>query len=374
MAGRPGAESAPARGDADIVSTPHGAGWRRPLALAAATIVLIGLAGFAAWSAIEGRGAVAGQDSEDQPVAPPARVLVQDGVAVVTLDPQDQQKDGIRTERLTVRAFAGQVQAFGRVLDPQPLTALADAAARAAAQVQIARARLAASQTAFARAQHLYRDEHNMSAAQLQAAEAAFHIDEAGVAAAEAALLTVTRTARQAWGPALGQAAIDQTPRFTRLLAQQDVLVQVTLRPGQAIAAPPAEAFVRGDGGARIPLRFVSPATRTDPRIQGRSFLYTAPANSGLLPGMSVVACLADGRVREGAAIPVAAIVWGQGRAWAYFRTGHRTFARRMVATDWPAPGDGYVVRDERQGTEVVVEGAQMLFSEEFRSQLQADD
>jgi multidrug efflux pump subunit AcrA (membrane-fusion protein) len=127
------------------------------------------------------------------------------------------------------------------------------------------------------------------------------------------------------------------------------------------------------DDGTRLPLEFVSAATKTDPRIQGASFFFTAPA-TGLLPGMSVVAFVPTTRVVEGAVVPPAAIVWAQGGAWAYFRTGPTTFARREVPTNLPAPAGGYLLQGQSENAEVVVQGAQMLFSEEFRAQAQVSD
>jgi hypothetical protein len=128
------------------------------------------------------------------------------------------------------------------------------------------------------------------------------------------------------------------------------------------------------DDGSRVPLQFVSAATKTDPRIQGLSFFFTAPAVSGLLPGMSVAAFLPSGQTLEGAVVPPSAIVWGQGRAWTYFRTGPESFARRAVATDRPAPGGGYLAQGLKENAQVVVQGAQMLFSEEFRAQIHVRD
>lgn len=349
-------------------------GRRRLGVLIAAVIVCLGLGGFVVRGFLQGRGDVAREAEQDQPVAPPERVSVVDGQAVVTIAPKDQQTDGIRTASLQTAVHRERVLAYGRVLDVQPLAALADSLARARAQLEVARAKLAAAQTAYQRAQGLYRDQHNISAAQLQAAEAEFRVDQAGATAAETERQTLELSAQQAWGPALGNAVSGMTPLFTRLLAQEDVLIQVTLRPGQPKVQPAAGAFVRLDDETQVPLAFVSAATKADPRVQGPGFLFTAPGRSGLLPGMSVDAFLSGSKTAVAAVIPSSAVVWGQGRAWAYFRTGPNTFARRAVPTGWPAPTDGYIVRNQQQGAELVVEGAQMLFSEEFRSQLQAGD
>jgi len=172
----------------------------------------------------------------------------------------------------------------------------------------------------------------------------------------------------------LSQALLTGTPLLSRLTMRKDVLLQVTLRPEQAVTQPPTGAWVELNDGSRRPLVLVSAATKTDPRIQGLSFCFTAPATTGLLPGMSVIAFVPTTRTVEGTVVPLSAIVRAQGGAWAYFRTGPNTFARRAVPTDLPAPAGGYVMPGQADNVEVVVQGAQMLFSEEFRAQAQVSD
>ena len=336
--------------------------------IAIGAILVVG--GAAIWGFVEGRGEAAREAEEERPFKPPQRVSIENGEPVITLDVAAQREEGIETAALRNAPYQDQLRAYGTVLDLQPLTELANGYANAKAQVQTAQAKLAASQTAFERAQKLYKDQQNMSAAQLQAAEAAFRVDQAGLAAAQSQLGTIALTAQQSWGQALGQALVQTAPLLARLIARQDVLLQVTLRPGQAVVQPLPDASVQLYDGSRVPLRFVSAATKTDPRIQGLSFFFTAPADSGLLPGMSVVALLPSGQTVEGAVVPASAIVWQQGRAWAYFRAGPQTFARRAMATNLPAPRGGYVVTGIPDNAEVVVEGAQTLLSEEFRTQM----
>ena len=133
-------------------------------------------------------------------------------------------------------------------------------------------------------------------------------------------------------------------------------------------------ALIQADNGLRANARFVSLAPKTDPRIQGISFLYIAPAQSGLLPGMNILAFLSSGSMVDGTNVPASSIVWWQGRAWIYVRTGPERFVRREIATDTPAPTSGYIVKGLPGNAEVVTQGAQMLLSEEFRSQIQVGE
>lgn len=287
---------------------------------------------------------------------------------VITLDAQTQQRSGIRLVTLHNGAHPQRLRAYGTVLDSQPLAELRGRYADAQSQFRTAQAKLAASKAAFERARMLYAEQQNISAAELQAAQASYRVDEASFAAARSRLEVVTADAQQAWGPVLGRALAGDGPLAARLIERKDLLLQVTLSPGRTPESPAREAFVRLEGDARVPIALVSVAPRTDPRIQGTSYFYTASATTSLLPGMSVVAYLPSGRTIEGAIVPAAAVVWAQGGAFVYLRTDAQTFVRRAIATDVPAPGGGYVVQGLPEGASVVVQGAQMLLSEEYRA------
>ena len=350
------------------------AGLGRSLPILLIGVVALAIGGPAIRGLVEGGGEAIPQAEQDHPAAGPQRVSIKNGEHVITLDAAAQRQDGIATAGLKDTPHQQRLRAFGTVLDLKPLTEFANGFANAKARLQMARAKLAASQTAFERAEKLYKDQQNMSAAQLQAAEALFRVDQAGLAVAELEQRTLVVTAQQSWGAVLGEAVANGGPLLERLVARQDALIQITLRPGQTIVQPPASAYVQLDDSSRVPLQFVSAATKTDPRIQGLSFFFTAPVASPLLPGMSVVALLATGRTVIGAVVPPSAILWEQGRAWAFFRTGPDRFARRTVATDLPTPDGGYLVQGLPDNSAVVVQGAQMLLSEEFRARVPVED
>jgi len=341
---------------------------------AIAALIVVGAGVAVVWGFMEGRNERAIEAAREAPIKAPLRVSVVAGEPTITLDAAAQQSGGVQTIALQNVARQNQVQAYGTVLDLQALTELSNSYTSTRAQLQTAQAKLAASRAAFERAQRLYRDQQNVSAAQLQTAEAAFRVDEANVAAAEAQLQNLASSATQQWGSVIGRALVDRTPMLLRLLQRQDVLVQVTLPPGEYLADPPKAALAQAGNAVPAKLEFVSPAPRTDSRIQGISYFYSAPARSGLLPGMNVVVMLSSGKATNGVLIPGSAVVWSEGRAWAYFRTGEQTFARREVATAAPSADGGYIVGGVLPETQVVAQGAQLLLSEEFRSQIQVGE
>jgi hypothetical protein len=57
-----------------------------------------------------------------------------------------------------------------------------------------------------------------------------------------------------------------------------------------------------------------------------------------------------------------------------YLRTGPDSFKRHPINTDQPVSDDDYVVKDIPPGSEIVVRGAQVLLSEEAKSELRGGD
>jgi hypothetical protein len=72
--------------------------------------------------------------------------------------------------------------------------------------------------------------------------------------------------------------------------------------------------------------------------------------------------------------IPNDAVVWWQGKAWCYIEQTPGKFTRKEVPTSSPVSSGWFVTEGFAPGTKVVTSGAQTLLSEEFRSQIQAEE
>ena len=369
-------------------------GWRSLLGVVLALIVAAALGALLIWGFTESRQEATAEAQSEEPIKPVVEVSRNiSGAPTITLGPNLQRWAGIETIQPKTAPYQQQARAYGSVLDLQPFTDLSNAIANAKAQLAIAQAKLVASQAAFQRVQVLNKNQQNISTAQLQAAEATYQSDLASVQAAQVQMQNAATNAYQAWGSALGQSLTEGSPLAKDLLEHRKVLIQVTLPVGTPLAQAPQAASIETTTGERVKIDFVSQAPRTDPQIQGVSFLYTADAASGALPGMSVIAFLPVGRLAPGIAVPASAVVWLQGRAWVYLQSAANIFSRHEIPTTEPQPGGGYVVPapaaaptpeheasaagmdGQAQGLPtdepLVVKGAQTLLSQEFSAQIQ---
>jgi hypothetical protein len=339
--------------------------------------LLAGIATLAVVGFVEGRHEAEQEAEREEPIKPPLRVtLPERGEPIITLDAEAQEAVALKLETLPHGKYQDQVRAYGTVLDLTTLTTLNTNYVTAVSQLNTAKARVAASLPAYTRAQALYAKNIG-NLVQVQSTEAALIADRAAVEAAESQVRTLRATALQEWGPVIGNSMVAGGGLINRLIERTEFLLQVTLPPGTHLEDVPAEASVEvGDSARRAQVRYISPATRADPRIQGITYFYAATANSGVLPGMNVRVFLANGAPVDGAIVPNAAIVWWAGRAWVYRRLSDTTFSRQAIPTDMPAEkGTGYVVPATlfAPREEIVVAASQLLLSEEFRAQIQVE-
>jgi hypothetical protein len=292
------------------------------------------------------------------------------GQATVRLSSDQLKQIGLETAVLNAAPHLEQFRAYGTVVDVARITELTNSYANAQAQLQTAQAKFEVAKSAFERTKNLVQSVA-LPKKEAEAAEGTFRTDQAALAAAESQVKTLAATAQQEWGPVIGKGIIERSPEVVRLIERDRFLVQVTLSPGVTLAEPPRSALAQAPiRDANIDLQYVSPATRTDPRIQGLSFFFTAPGDSGLLPGMNTIVYVPSGKTYDGVFVEDTAIVRWQGRSWVYLRLGPDTFQRHPISTDQPVSDDDYVVRDIPAGSEIVTRGAQVLLSEEAKSEL----
>jgi hypothetical protein len=300
---------------------------------------------------------------------PAPRTAIEDGRTVVRLSTAERERIGLVTETRPSVSHEQELTAYGSVLDLARITELANNYAGAVAALQTAQARVEVSASAARRARSL--GAGVVAVAQIETAEGTLLTDRAAVTAAESQVRTLAATARQEWGSVLGKAIIERSPLVTRLIERADFLVQVTLPPGESLPEPPKQASAEvPPQSERVPLRLVSPATRTDPRIQGQSFFYLVSGESGLLPGTSTMAFLPAARPVRGVLVPEDAVVHGEGGTWVYRGTGEGAYVRHPIRPDAPMSADAFVVEDLPEASEIVLKGGQALLSEEMKSRI----
>jgi hypothetical protein len=308
----------------------------------------------------------AGEEEEERiSSTPPTVMRGADGEVVVRMTAAERAKAGLETQALRPLARAPEIAAYGVILDPAPLIALNS-------QLASASAALSASRAEFERAKLLHTQGQNVSLKNMQAAESAFHADQAR-------FHQFGQQLADQWGGELAGLSPVRRDELVADLARRAVAIaRVSLPAGQTLATKPSGARLIVLGYERRPLvtDLVSFAPSVDPSLQGESFLLEVDARKfPLVPGAAVTAYLKSAEpLQHGVLFPRSAVVRFDGKAWAYVRLNARDFARREVALAAPLADGWFVDAGFAPGTRVVVAGAQTLLSDELGSSRRPED
>jgi multidrug efflux system membrane fusion protein len=281
----------------------------------------------------------------------------------VELDAGTQRAVGIQTETLSAIEVTPGVEAYGRVLDPAPLAALVH-------ELTAAQATLAASQQELLRAQKLL-GENNASERAVQAAQAAAGRDLAQMQA-------VRDRIALGWGTALARRA-NFSALVDDLTALKARIVRLDLPLGEPLPSPPGAARLTRtrDDTVSTAAELLGAAPSTDAQLQTQGLLYLVKDSSLRLPtGSAVIGHLPATSAPPllGVRLPAAAVIRYEALPWVYVQTDDTHFRRTPLSTLHAIDGGWLVPRGLRAGDRVVTAGAQILLSEELKSQVRLED
>ncbi len=298
------------------------------------------------------------------------RVEEKDGISIVSLSPAVQKNSGIETATVDAMAYQDEINSFGTVTPIDSLIATKAEVAHLQAQLSANAASKKQYQVQYERLKALNADDKNVSDLAVQQAQAKLSNANANIQSAAVQIKNLEASTKLKWGRLLANAAFGKqsSPVFKKLLSRDHVLIQVSLpfntadpKAGNVIEVTPL------NGTHPIKATYLSAAATADRNGAGKTFYYSAPANN-LRTGMrvSVHANASESSASEGIVIPSNAVVWYAGTPWAYFKQGGNQFVRKPISADTEVDA-GWFNIGFNADSEVVVKGAQLLLSEEFK-------
>ena len=366
---------------------------------------------------------------------PPRISRSQSGDLIVTIDRETQVRIGLKTEAVTKQTVYPEMAAYGRLLedpstsfvvrapvagvlrrgprewpglgevlaDGQSLGVIeprlvpferVDLAARltnANGDVAALEATLAASKATYDRTKALNADDKNMSDRAVQEAEARVKADEARLHAARKNVAEFEAAAKKEAGqtgpmPLVARAgevveviarpseAVESGQAILRVARFDTMLARVDLPAGEVAGSKISSARITAVGREEQQVRGerVALASIADPRTLGEGYLFRVAGLGGMLrPGAAITAYLqVDGNPGTGFLIPQSAVVRTGGRTWIYRQVAADKYSRQEV-TLGNSSTRGWLVSGVTERDRVVTVGAQLLLSEEQKSQIQ---
>jgi hypothetical protein len=314
------------------------------------------------------------QNSQEEDIESPSRVTENAGVNVVSLPPATQQNSGIRTAKVAATSYQGEIKSFGNVVGIDSLIEAKTSYLTLKTNASLARVASGQNIQQYQRLKSLNEDDKNVSDRAVQEALVAVNADKANITASDLQLKNLQNSMKLQWGEALAKLAFNDKlpPHLENLLNRKNVLIQVSLPASNATPKEGSSIDVRPLNDSTPPIKavYVSSAATSDSNGFGKTFYYSAPAEQ-LRIGMRVNVEAAASSSTNGIIIPSNAVIWYAGTPWAYFKqakdkTGGDQFVRKPISADTEVEA-GWFNQGLDANSEVVVSGAQLLLSEEFK-------
>jgi RND family efflux transporter MFP subunit len=268
----------------------------------------------------------------------------------------------------------------------------------ARAEVQENEADLFAERSSFENKRRLNIENKIVSDRTLEEVEAKVKASEARLLAAKENVRLLEESLHQASGPGTPMSlavelagevveclcrpgeAVESGQALLRIERFDQMLARVELPVGQSVDLPTgssktARVAVAGHEDTPLTGEVLSYAPNPNSKSLGQALLIRVrPGDTPLRPGMAVVAHLPlAGNPVKGVTIPRGSVVRFGGAAWVYVQVSDDSFARREVKLPHPTEHGWFVSDGFDAGQHIVVDGAQVLLSEEIKSQFESE-
>lgn len=321
------------------------------------------------------------QTEQEEEIESPSRVTTVEGINTVTLPLATQLNSGIQTAKVASTSFHGEIKSFGNVVAIDPLIEGKANYLNLQSNLKLAHIGLLQKSAQYQRLKTLNADDKNVSDLVLQEAWVTMDAEKANITALELQLKNLQTNLKLRWGNTLAKIAFSEklSSKMIDLLNKNNVLIQVSLPLNTFPPEQGAMVNITPLTESSVPIKaaYVSPAATSDSNGFGNTFYYSAPADL-LRIGMRVNVQVEPDpdNVNNGVVIPSNAVVWYAGKPWAYFKQAQITqdnnkdksslFVRKPILTDTEID-TGWFNQGIEPDTEIVVSGAQLLLSEEFK-------
>ncbi|MFM9836566.1 MAG: hypothetical protein ACKVOA_10750 [Methylophilaceae bacterium] len=310
-------------------------------------------------------------------VVSPNHIQEKLGISVITLSPEIQKNSGISSEKVSAITYSSTQKSVGNVVAIDSLIEAKSKYLSFLSEASIARATNSQNLKQYQRLKALNEDDKNVSDLAVQEALANANADQARMNVAELQLNNLQSTTKLQWGDELAKLVFNDKlpPYLQNLLNRKNMLVQMSLPTNASTPKTGSVMHIAPLSETAMTIRaiYISPAAQTDTSSYGKTFYFSAPAET-LRIGMRVIAENPyNSSVNRGAVVPSKAVVWYGGKPWAYFKQGKDQFVRKPISTDTET-NKGWFNKDISANSEVVVNGAQLLLSEEFKYQIKNEN
>ena len=301
----------------------------------------------------------------------------QAGQMMVVLDDEAEAYVGVETIPLQQSNYLPEIKAHAQVVNLKVLLEMRSRYRQVSTTLNIAKVKENAAEQELSRLKDLAKGAGSVAVKNVNYAETNWQETRALRQGLQLQLADVRDEALQHWGETIAiWVTGENSTSWRRLLSHKDSLLLVTLPVEQTLPTELDIIYIAHKGlreNARE-AHYVAPALITDQFVQGETYYFRAETGK-LRTGMTIDVWLPQGKeALEGIFIPDDAIIWYAGQPWVYIQLEDGQFQRRSVQDGLSVSNGVFMQQGCSEGELLVLHGAQMLLSEEFRWKIQDED
>ncbi len=300
---------------------------------------------------------------------------VQNGI--VQIEDELFEKVGLKTSVTVSQSFFPETRVLVTVADLTPILNLRTQYLNTVMQKKVAEINQRAASEELARLKKVAKLTGSVASKNIVYADFSLQEAQAKKIGLEQSLASLHEQIINKWGPELASWVEDaESEQWQEILRRKEQLLYVTIPNGlvlpeniNSIRLSKDQLALSNNHANRI-----SASSVISQQPQGSTYLFKTK-NKTLHSGMRLDGWIPKTEQQlEGVFVPDHAIVWYEGEPWAYIRLTDDLYQRRSLKKSVKAAKGLFESDTIKEDEELVVEGAQMLLSEEFKWQIMDED
>ena len=283
---------------------------------------------------------------------------------------------GIQTQKLHTTQFSPEVETFATRVNLSPLIDARKEYFTALAQQETANITLKQSLKNVQHLKNLQR-ENAVSTRKLLAQKSQLELDNINFKIARQQAENIHLQTQSKWGKVLSHWFLTERPPYPNMLSTLDKALYLIYLP-TLVTSPIPKVSIHPSGlrdQAQSANLISSAPVNPIHQQTGTPFFYLSDQPIDTYHHRVAVWLPSKKDPLSGFIIPASAIVWHLGQAYVYVQIDDELFKRVKIPQKQAVSSETYFIQEPLQEDDIlVITGAQMLLSEEFRGQIPAED
>lgn len=298
------------------------------------------------------------------------------GQPIIFMDEEMQENSGLKILKTKTTLFNPEVIAYGKAISINPLLTIRSHYLSTIAQQNGFKARLTQAENNISRLRNLHKNEV-VSTKKLQKQLSHWHSEKAVYDKNIYQSQSILNNSNLHWGNLLTRwITTKSSPQFEKLMRGESTLLKITAPASQALPTDINTIFISPTGTRNTALdaSFVCILPLVDDFSQGVQYIFLSNTKK-IKAGMNFTAWIPrQKQTQRGVVIPESSLAWHLGQSFVFIQIDKEHFVHRHISHPIKTT-DGYYIGEQiAKGEDLVITGASMLLSHEFRSQIPGED